>query len=208
MNDENPRGGVLMFASGVALGAVMTSVALAVVAAARPDPKPPPMPEVVCKAEACPACPSCPEPERLPNMPPVREPPNPESSEGGPQQQPRGSGPIDNGESVTERSCEYARTHPMQVNDAKLAACARNKMLGTCHLNGGCPTCACGEYAFVEDLCSTDGKCGAPLNGTGCVSSAFYGSSNSFFNCSGDNETVAGCMVRKLAKAGYCKRTQ
>jgi hypothetical protein len=206
MSEGGQRTSIVMFASGVALGAVVTSVALAVVAAARPDPRPPPVPEVVCKAEACPACPACPERAPEPNMPAVREPANPESSDA--QQQARGSGPIDNGESVTERSCERARTHPMQVSDAKLAACARNKMLGTCHLNGGCPTCACGEYAFVDDLCNSDGKCGAPLNGTGCVSSAFYGSSNSFFNCSGNNEEVAGCMIRKLAKAGYCKRTQ
>jgi hypothetical protein len=204
MEENGSRKVLLIFASGVALGAVVSALSLAAVAAARPEPRAAEPATVVCKAEACPAAPECPAcPDPTAGMPPVRDPPSPDNP---PTQGSGSADPFDNGESVSERSCERARQRPMQVSDSKLAACARVNLLGSCHLNKGGPTTACAEYAFVDELCNTEGKCGSPLNGTGCVSASFYGSSNGFFNCSGDRETVAGCMMRKLAKAGYCKK--
>jgi hypothetical protein len=197
----NSQPALVVLAAGVLLGAVASALSFAAFLSAQPAPRAPEPTPVVCTAgPACPACPECPAPvDPMAARPEVREPPLDQS----------GSAvmPAPSGQTLSARECERARTRPMQVSDDKLAECARQNLLGTCHIAPACPTCVCKEYVSVDQLCQ-DGKCGSPLDGTGCVSGAYYGAGNYFFNCSGPPESVAGCMVRKLAKAGYCKPRQ
>ena len=86
-----------------------------------------------------------------------------------------------------------------------LYACANSNRLGACHLTNSCPTCACESYARSDLICKPEG-CGAPLNGTGCVSSAYYGRGNPLFGCEGDQLAVGACMMRKLLSQGLCRK--
>jgi hypothetical protein len=183
---------VLILGVGVVLGAFASSISFAAWTSAQPPPRAPEPTPVVCAAASptvCPECPECPEPTLVRDPPPLDESGNPQL-------------PAPTGPALSARECERARQRPMQVSDGKLAECARQNLLGSCHL---APGGACREVVRVDQLCP-EGTCAAPLDRSGCVSAPHYGPGSYFFNCSGDAEEVAGCVVRKLAKAGYCKR--
>lgn len=190
------RPALYIFGVGIGLGAIISTLSIAAWSGAQPAPKAPEPAKVVCEAGepvACPACPACPEPTL------VKDPPPDLGGSSAPQTDPYA------GTMLTQRECERARQRPMQVSDDKLAECARNGLLGTCKITAGAAGDACREYVKIDGLCDEHGVCGPPLNGTGCTKEQFYGGGTSFFNCTGTDSAVAGCMVRKLAKAGYCK---
>jgi hypothetical protein len=191
------RTSLYVFGAGIGLGAAVTIVSFAAWTSQQPAAKPAEPTRVVCEAapaEACPSCPACPEPTL------VKDPPPPgETTENLPPANPYA------GTMLTQRECERARKLPMQVSDDKLAECARGGLLGTCKITAGSADTMCHEYVKIDGLCDEKGVCGPPLNGTGCTKETFYGGGTSFFNCTGNDSAVAGCMVRKLAKAGYCK---
>ncbi len=114
----------------------------------------------------------------------------------------RASAPV-----IADEVCARAwRSGGRTVTDSQLYDCAKRGQLGGCHVWAACPTCACNAYAGSESLCDQNGKCGFPLNGTGCVSSAFYGRGNPEFGCEGDEVQVGACMMRRLLRDGYCEK--
>ncbi len=106
---------------------------------------------------------------------------------------------------ATDARCQAAFESKGDLSDAELFSCGLAGQLGACHIWQGCPTCVCSHYAGSENLCH-DGKCGYPLDGTGCVSEAFYGAHTPYFNCHGSETQVGACMMRKLLQGGYCER--
>lgn len=103
----------------------------------------------------------------------------------------------------TDETCALALKSE-DVDDLTLFACATSNRLGKCHVWKGKPGSACDAYAGSEKLCD-QGLCGPPLNGTGCVSQAYYGLNNPSFLCTGNEVAVAACMMRRLMRAGHCE---
>ena len=219
-NEDPGRKNLQLLSGGVALGTALATVAFATFMLLQPTPAerapaavcPPPVcpacpPAAACPPPACPACAQPPAtvpslPSSVPPVPPVpsrRDEASSDPTSEFPEQTPASP--------PTAQECERALRRPMQVSDERLFDCAREGLLGSCHVWPQCPTCACRWYVGTEELCK-DGTCGEPLNGTGCASETYYGARSAFFNCQGSDAQVAGCMVRKLAKAGYCKRQE
>ncbi len=90
-------------------------------------------------------------------------------------------------------------------------ASASTDQLLTCGLDGELGSCVAVEYPpgvcdyYVKNAaCTDDGLCGAPLDGTGCASSTWYGEAP--WHCDqADDADVAACMLRQLITWGDCQ---
>src|SRR3954466_12777592 len=82
------------------------------------------------------------------------------------------------GDVVTVEQCAAARADPAGTPDQVLFDCADACALGACVLfegpADGCSTCACDAYIKTSIICDAGGLCGAPLNGTGCITQGSF----------------------------------
>jgi hypothetical protein len=106
----------------------------------------------------------------------------------------------------TPEECAAARADPASAPDQILFDCATSCAFDGCYIlekNPDCPTCACNYYVKSEVICDSGGACGAPLNGTGCITTG--GFTQAPFNCpNGTSVEVAACVLRVLHAMSNC----
>ncbi len=133
-----------------------------------------------------------PPPTTTPSPPTVPSPPPPTV--------PSPSSPAPNASSLCQRV--LASGNADGVGDEELVDCARRHQLGACVLfekkTGWCPSCACPMYVQDANICSTDGNCRAPMNGSGCTRMPPAGCTKS------DDVGGGACFLRMLLSQRLC----
>lgn len=101
-------------------------------------------------------------------------------------------------------TCSAALVDPEPISNTDLYNCGRACMLGACQIydRSDCPACACNAYVKTSELCTPEGSCVAPLDGTGCLGAGYY--NRPPFNCPAGAIDEAACMLRGLIREGYC----
>jgi hypothetical protein len=106
---------------------------------------------------------------------------------------------------VTVAQCNAAWASPATAADQVLFDCAADCHFGACGVyDPDCTGCACNDYVKSSVICDTNGICGAPISGTGCLGGNFYAAPP--FNCP-SSLGIPGegaCMIRYLKSIGDC----